>query len=102
MQLEVTVDRLVVNSHDSSIVVYVSSANSTVDDDEFCRQRDRLAAAKLSKSGVRNKVPTGRTLILEIPEFYYNSVGYVEGSLRAKTNSIRPSVSIERRPVRLG
>jgi len=33
----VTGDRLVVNSHDSSIVVQVSSTSSTVDDDdEFC------------------------------------------------------------------
>jgi len=31
-------------------------------DDEFCRQRDRLAAAKFSKSGVCDKVPDGSTL----------------------------------------
>jgi len=57
MELErVTVDRLVVNSHDSS-------TDSTVDDDEFCWQRDPLAVAKFSKSGVWDKVTEGSALI---------------------------------------
>jgi len=57
----VTVDRLAVNSHDWSTVVQVSSTSSTVDnDDEFCWQRDRVAAAKFAKSGVWDKVPGGK------------------------------------------
>ena len=39
------------HSHDSSIVLWVSSTSSTVDDDddEFCWQRDRLAVTKFCK-----------------------------------------------------
>ena len=47
----VIVRRLVglVYSHDSSIVVHVSSTSSTVDDDdEFCRQRDRFTVSDRS------------------------------------------------------
>ena len=51
------------------IAVQVSSTNSTVDDDddEICWQRDRLAVAKFSKSGVWNKVleGSGPNLIFE-------------------------------------
>jgi len=61
MELEVTVDRLVVNSHDSSIVVQVLSTSSTVD---HC-QRDRLVVPKFSKSGVWDKAPGRSAIIFE-------------------------------------
>ena len=64
MELQGQVDRLVVNSHDSSIVVQVSSTSSTVDDDdEIWWQRDQLAVAKFSKSAVWDKVPERSTRI---------------------------------------
>jgi len=46
----------------------------TVDDDEFCRQRDRLAVAKFSKSKVWYKVPQERTLIFWRFKFPYKTV----------------------------
>ena len=53
----VTVDQLVVYSHDSSIFVYGSPTSSTIDDN----------VAKFSKSGVWDKVLEGSrpTLVFE-------------------------------------
>jgi len=48
-----------------------------------------------SKSGVWDKVPKGSTLIFGDTQIFYNSLGYVEGSLHTKTSSIRPAVSIQ-------
>ena len=40
----------------------------------YIRQRDRLAVAKFSASGVWDKFPEESALILEVPEFPYNTV----------------------------
>ena len=61
----------------------MSSTSSTVDDDdedECCWQRDRLAVAKFSKSGVWDKVPEGSTLILGDTHISLQHImGQVEG-----------------------
>jgi len=51
---------------------------------------------KITKSRVAEKVPEGSALILEITEFPHNRA---EEASIPKTSSIRPSVSIEHRPV---
>ena len=77
------------------------STSSTVDDDdEFCWQSDRFAAAKFSKSAVWDKLPDVSTVIFGDTEIsLQRSVRQVEGSLLAKISSIRPVVSIQRRLV---
>ena len=65
------------------------------------RPRRRLAVAKCFKSGVWDKVPEARTLILKIPKFPYSTVWdrWKKASV-PKTSSIRPVVSIQYRLVR--
>ena len=54
-------------------------------DDEFCWQRDRLAAVKISKSEVWDKVPEASTQIFGDTQIYLQrSVEEVEGSLHVK------------------
>ena len=45
---------------------------------------DRYAEAKFSKSGVPDKFPEGSTIILEIPEFPFNTLGQTGGSTHAE------------------
>ena len=97
MELEGTkVDRLVVNSHDSSIVLQVSSTSSTVDDDEFCWQRDRLAVATFFKSGVWT-IRRELRLFLQVPELSYSTV-YDEGSSNLTKNQLDSFIRFNRTP----
>jgi len=58
------------------------------------------AAAKFSKPGVYEKLPEESTLIFADTSLSLKySVGLVEKSFHAKTGSIRPSLSMERRLV---
>ena len=54
----------------------------------------RLAAAKSSKYRVRDKVPEGSALILQVPKSSYNAVRRGGKTSMPKTNSIRLAVSI--------